>query len=705
MVDSRGEAPRIHATNSALGFYCNDTRYLSIWETTVNGGAGIPLAHELRFGGNTLVLSMTNRDLPALGSEERIPRDTFLIRRILTLVEDQLFEILAIRNFAQRPHTIQLEQWIGTRHDDLFEVRGFPRHKRGRQLAPEEFPEGDGRVTVLQTEGLDSRIRKTFVQQLFPAEKIRLSPGVLGSFSRVEIPAKGDALFKTQVSFDRPTSGRLRGQPFAALEVTQALDLIAQPAERKLHAGFRIETDNAIVNRSIENARMDLHMLLTLEGDHVLYPYAGIPWFSAPFGRDGILTAYQMLPWHPTLARGVLDYVFQTLGTRRDDFTDEQPGKVFHELRRGEMAATREIPFIPYYGSVDATPLALILLHEYVAWTLDLERLREWWPAALRALEWIERWGDPAQDGFLQYAQLSPRGLINQGWKDSHDSIMHRDGALAVAPIRLCEVQGYAFRARVGMSALARLLGYSDLSQRLRLDALQLRSRFIEHYWDAARGSIHLALDRDLRPCEVLSSNMGHCLWSGILDPTQAESVGGHLMSPALFSGHGIRTLADTELAYNPLSYHNGSVWPHDNSITLEGFRNYNQLHRLETLAQSMIGVLESSDDFRLPELFCGFRKRGNEPPIPYEVACKPQAWAAGSIFLMLKSMLGLSMDTDQSHVVFHSPLLTQRIQWMDIHGLTGRDWEMDVMIRRGSNGTSVDVQRRHGQVRVLTVK
>jgi glycogen debranching enzyme len=340
-----------------------------------------------------------------------------------------------------------------------------------------------------------------------------------------------------------------------------------------------------------------------------------------------------------------------------------------------------------------------------MTWTMDLERLRRWWPDALRALEWIEKWGDPDGDGFLEYARLSSTGLVNQGWKDSHDSIMHSNGVLAQAPIRLCEVQGYAFRARMGMSELARLLGDEQLSEQLRSRALQLKARFADRFWDPARNAVHLALDGAGDPCAVLSSNMGHCLWTGILDTDQALAVSNHLMGDAMFSGYGIRTLADTEKAYNPLSYHNGSIWPHDCSLIMEGFRRYGQTAELERLAVAMIGVLEASADFRLPELFCGFRRRGIEPPIPYEVACKPQAWAAGSVFLMLKSMLGVSMDLGQSHLAFHSPLLTPKIQTMDIRGLTSRDWEMDLVFRRTRHGTTIDIPRRTGSVRVLTLK
>jgi glycogen debranching enzyme len=369
------------------------------------------------------------------------------------------------------------------------------------------------------------------------------------------------------------------------------------------------------------------------------------------------------------------------------------------------MARTKEVPFIPYYGSIDSTPLCLILLYEYVRWTMDIEKLREWWPEALRAMVWIEKWGDSDGDGFLEYARQAPTGLLNQGWKDSNDSIMHEDGVLAQLPIRLCEVQGYAFRARFAMAGLAKILGKKDLAERFRMEALRLRIRFVERFWDQSRKFVYLALDGQSRPCAVRSSNMGHCLWSEILEHDQARSVAQHLMSNAMFSGYGIRTLADTEIAYNPMSYHNGSIWPHDNSIILEGLRYYGFTGDVEKLALAMIGVIELSEDFRLPELFCGFRKRANVPPVPYEVACKPQAWAAGSIFLMLRAMLGISMDADQQHLVVNSPVLTPRIGHLELIGLHGRDWEVDLTFRRGGGGCLTEVVRKSGNVRIIKVR
>ena len=690
---------------SELGIYFNDTRFIGVWEMTFNGAAPVSLAKELRFSGNTAVFSMTNPDLPRLGESGRIRRDTFLIRRILTLQEDTFYETVEVKNFDDREHTLQVEQWVGSRFDDVFEVRGFPRPRRGKMLAAEESSKDGGLTTILQYEGLDAQIRRTFIHRLFPAEKIRVSPSLTGHFTRISIPSKSTVALKTIVSFDKPSEGKLMGRPYAQISVPEKMEILARDYLVNPLLGLSIITDNALVNKSIENARRDIFTLLTREESGVLYPYAGIPWFSAPFGRDGLITAFQLLPWNSSLAQGVLQYVFETLGTKFDAFTDEQPGKAFHEMRRGEMSRTREVPFIPYYGSVDSTPLALILLHEYIRWTMDLGQLRKWWPFALRALDWIDTSADTNGDGFVGYAMQSTSGLVNQGWKDSGDSVMHRDGRLAEVPIRLCEAQGYAFRARMGMSALARLLGDDVLASRLRLDALKLRARFQEQFWNAEERFVHLALDGKSRPCAVRTSNMGHCLWAQILTGEQARDVAEHLLSDAMFSGFGIRTLADTETAYNPLSYHNGSVWPHDNSIIMEGLRLYGFQKELEKLALGTYAVLESSDDFRLPELFCGFRRRGSEPPVPYQVACKPQAWAAGSIFLMLKSMLGVSMETDQNYLVFNSPLLTDKISTMEIKGLQCRDWEADLILRRGRSGTTVEVTRKTGPLRVLTVK
>lgn len=711
-MDQQGEAPRIYS-GAELGFFYNDTRYLSVWETTYNGQSAVPLARELRFDGNTVIYSMTNRDFPIIGGSSssgisRIPRDTFLIRRIQVLWQDRLFETLEIKNFGDQTYSLQIENWAGGRFDDVFEVRGFQRPRRGKMLAAQEKELGGRRAAVLSYEGLDGLIRNTVIHRLFEFEKIRVSPLLVGIFSRIQIPPKETVALKTVVSFGEFKGLSFFGTDYSELAIADQMAKLSKNYSTSQVIQARVDTDNAIINRAIRSAETDIHTLTTVESGGLQYPYAGIPWFSAPFGRDGLITAYQLLPWHPALARGVLDYAFQCIGKKSDSFTEEELGKVFHEMRRGEMARTREVPFIPYYGSIDSTPLALILLSEYIRWTLDLESLRRWWPDVELALSWLEAQGGPDGEFFLEYKKTSPTGLINQGWKDSHDSVMHRDGKLATAPIRICEAQAYAFRARMGVSDLARLLGRVDQAERLRRHALRLRARFIEKFWDSSRRFIYLALDGEGKPCEVMTSNMGHCLWAEILLQQQARDVASHLMSDPLFSGHGIRTLADFEVAFNPLSYHNGSVWPHDNSLIMEGFRNYGFINELERLVLAFVGVVESSSDFRLPELFCGFRKRGNEAPVPYEVACKPQAWAAGSIFLMIKSMLGVAMDLDQSYLVLNAPLLTPKVGHLEVRGLRCRDWEVDLSVRGSRNGrgaVQVGVVKKNGSPRVLTVR
>jgi glycogen debranching enzyme len=709
LVDGLGEAPRLYTPSSELGFYYNDTRFLNVWEMSINGSTPVPLAQEARFGGSALVISMSNRDLPPLDGKGRIPRDTFLIRRVLALVDDELFETLEIKNFGNELQEIQLEQWVGSRFDDIFEVRGMERAKRGRLLSPTERENGRP-TTILQYEGLDGLVRRTFITRLQPSQRLRdqrsADGGIqIGHVTRLRLQPKQALLIKTIVTFDREPDGKIHGEDFGSMTLGEKMRLLLSNRATSLITPVQFESDNAIFDRSIENAQIDISMLLTRESGGLLYPYAGIPWFSAPFGRDGILTAYQMLPWAPDLAHGVLEYAFNTMGTKDDDFTDEQPGKIFHEMRQGEMARTREVPYIPYFGSVDSTPLALILLYEYVRWTNDLETLRRWWPMALRALDWLSLSTSVDEEGFVFYNRRLPTGLVNQGWKDSHDSVMHEDGKLAHAPIRLCEVQAYSFAARMGMAAMAGALGHRELSARLRLGALELRARFMDAFWVSEENFVALALDGNRVPCRVRASNMGHCLWGQILPAEQAAQVASHLVSPQMFSGYGVRTLAADEAAYNPLSYHNGSVWPHDCSIIMEGLRAYGLRTELELVVGGLLAVLEASDDFRLPELFCGFRRRDDAPPVPYEVACKPQAWAAGSLFLMVKAMLGLSMDIDQPYFSLHSPILPPGVTQLEIRGLRARDSEFNLFLKRSSVGTQVEYRRLSGKVKLMTIR
>ena len=703
VLDSRGEAPRIYS-QSELGVYFKDTRYLSLWEMMIHGHPPTFLSQELRHGGRTIIVSMSNPDLQV--SSVRIPRGTLLLRRVLTLDHDTLFETIDIKNFSNDEFSLDFEFWAGSEFEDIFEVRGFSRIKRGELLDPLFSSDAALTQSVFQYRGLDQLLRQVCIQRLFGAEWIETLPQRGACRVAVKIPKKGTVTLKSIVSFDQVAVPLFKNHGFAEIDLSEKMQLLSDESVNSPFSLLQFDSDNAIFDRAIRVAKTDLEMLLTREEGGEEYPYAGIPWFSAPFGRDGLVTAYQLLPWFPNFARGVLEYVFRHLGQRENTFTEEQPGRVFHEFRRGEMARNREVPYIPYFGTVDATPLALILLHEYVKWTGDRASLTRWWPKALQAMDWIQTWGDSDRDGFIEYQRMSETGLQNQGWKDSHDSVMHQDGTLASAPIRLCEVQAYAYRALWGMAQLSRLQGMSDLSDRFRVRALELKAHFAQFFWDPVKGSVHLALDGNRKPCRVRSSNMGHCLWTQILPPEAAEQVAAHLMSREMFSGYGIRTLANDEVLYNPMSYHNGSIWPHDNSLIMEGFRNYGLLAGLQTQADAFLSVIEATDDFRLPELFCGFRRRGDIPPVPYEVACKPQAWAAGALFLMMKSMLGISKELDQNYLVLNSPLLPASMDVLEIRGLrAGPEGELDLRIWRTQSGTRVETLRKTGDVRVLTVR
>lgn len=686
-----------------LGFYLSDTRYLSHWEMTVNGEQLVYLSHETRGQGNACVFSMTNRDIPSLDGKTRIPRDTLLIRRVLTLYRDTIFEHIEFTNYDVLEHLFEIEQHLGTSFDDIFEVRGMNRLERGKLQTPRPIEHG----VALEYKGLDGVTRTTLVRNENGIAAAEVYGNSATLTSRLRVPGKGRSELKTLITFDRKPDTELYGDNFQTITVSEHLKSIEAARADSYLGSLKMSSDHATFDRCMKTACADVEMLTTLEPSlGLVYPYAGIPWFSAPFGRDGIITAYQTLPFFPKLAKGVLDYVFRTIGTKIDAFTDEEPGKIFHELRRGEMANLKEVPYIPYYGSIDGTPLSLILLGEYVSWTRDTASLREWWPYARKAVEWMDRYGDSDQDGFIEYIKKSPTGLDNQGWKDSHNSVMYHDGVLAEPPIQLCEVQGYAYRARLVMAELAMALGDRDYAESLAKRAARLKQEFRAAFWDTAERYVYLARDGRKQPCKVMSSNQGHCLWTRLLDEQDARDVANHLMSARLFSGYGIRTLAADERAFNPLSYHNGSIWPHDNSLIAEGFRFYGMKNHLQTLSDALFDVVASSDDLRLPELFCGFRRRTDEPPVPYEVACRPQAWAAGSVFLVLKSMLGLLMEIDQKELVFQSPLLPREINELSIEGLRVRDTEFSVMVTRGGHDEChIELTRRSGPMRILVQK
>ncbi|MEX2394660.1 MAG: amylo-alpha-1,6-glucosidase, partial [Actinomycetota bacterium] len=465
----------------------------------------------------------------------------------------------------------------------------------------------------------------------------------------------------------------------------------------------RISTSNEMFNAWVERSLSDMRMLITSTHEGP-FPYGGVPWYACPFGRDSIITAYEMLWLDPTMARSVLAFLAATQATEIDVDRAAQPGKVIHELRSGELAATGEVPFGRYYGSVDATPLFVALAGEYLAHTNDVDFLASIWDPIEAALTWCDTYGDVDGDGFVEY-HGSERGLIQQGWKDSHDSVFHADGAFARPPIALCEVQGYVYWAKRNAARVARALGKLGRAVQLEEQAAILHERFEAVFWVPEIDMYALALDGDKRPCAVRTSNAGHLLLTGIVSDERAKLVATALTSDQLFSGWGIRTLATSETRYGPITYHNGSVWPHDNALIAQGLANYGFKKDVHRIMSALLDASGSFEFHRLPELYCGFPRRPGQGPIGYPLACAPQAWAAGSVFLLLRAALGLSVEAANKRVVLTRPSLPAFLKEVRIQGLRAGDASVDLALHHHDDDVGVNITGRSGDVEVVVVK
>jgi glycogen debranching enzyme len=484
----------------------------------------------------------------------------------------------------------------------------------------------------------------------------------------------------------------------------QAYEAMTTSLQQAKRADCIISTSNEQFNDWLNRSRADLHMMVTDTPDGP-YPYAGVPWFSTPFGRDGIITALAYLWVNPEIARGVLTFLAASQAHEVIPAQDAEPGKILHETRQGEMAALGEIPFQRYYGSVDATPLFVMLASAYYERTGDRAFIEAIWNNIERALMWIDTYGDVDQDGVVEYARHTETGLVHQGWKDSHDAVFHADGSAAEGPIALCEVQGYVFAAKRGAARLAAQLGHTARSEALVQQADTLQERFEKTFWCDEIDAYALALDGHKRACRVLSSNIGHVLYSGIARPERALRVANTLMTPAFFSGWGLCTVAVSEPRYNPMSYHNGSIWPHDNAIIAAGLARYGFKEAVLKLLSGLFDASLFINLHRLPELFCGFNRRPGEGPTLYPVACSPQTWASTAVFMVLQACMGLSLHHSTSQICFRSPLLPSFLEALHLTNLTLGETSVDLLLSRHPQDVSLQVLRRSGDVDIMIVK
>jgi glycogen debranching enzyme len=668
------------------GVFFEGTRFLSELALFIGNSRPLLLSSTVREDNSVFTADLTNVDITQHDHVD-IPRGTLLVTRSKFLYQHVCYEELRISNFGLRPITIPIGLKFNADFADIFEVRGTKRKHHGQMLEPQTSSD----QVTLSYRGLDGRTRLT---------RIECSPEpkrVTAKDFRFEValrPKQVITYYLTVSCLHQSSSNGLRSYD-------KALGLAREELQTTSNRACSVHSSNEQFNDWMRRSLADIQMM-TVGNPEVGYPYAGVPWFSTVFGRDGIITALECLWATPWIAQGVLRYLAETQARAVIPESDAEPGKILHETRRGEMATLGEVPFGRYYGSVDSTPLFIMLAGAYYERTADLEMVQTLWPNIDLALNWIDRYGDRDGDSFVEYSRYSSHGLVQQGWKDSNDSVFHADGSLADPPIALCEVQGYVYAAKRAAARLAAALEKFDRADSLEAQARDLKTRFEEAFWCDDLHTYALALDGDKKPCRVRASNPGHCLYSKIVTAERAALVTETLLSAQCFNGWGVRTVGSEEARYNPVSYHNGSVWPHDNAIIAAGIARYGRRDLAARLLASFLDVSIFVDLHRLPELFCGLERRAGEGPTRYPVACAPQAWASGAIYMMLEACLGISINAKQQQVAFDKPWLPEVLPFVEVKDLKIGVASVNLAFWRRAEKVQVEVTNRRGDVEIL---
>ncbi|PLZ00328.1 amylo-alpha-1,6-glucosidase [Burkholderia sp. WAC0059] len=663
------------------GLFVNDTRMLSSLRLTFGGRAPSLLSGSVSSDNTAFTAHLTNRPLPLLGGAST-PEGVIHVERLRVLSGTAMTEAIELTNYGTSDAVVPLSVSFASDFRDMFEVRGLKREQRGT-VEPPRVEDGCVRLGYIGLDRMARRVRIAFS----PSPKKLLADRADYS---VELPAQTCVSVYLSVSVEVepiaqavlapagasagasvPAAGVATHRPATpvgrAAVRTALVDAHLAMRERR-RASARVRSSNPLFNDWINRSLADLN-LLTTELPTGPYPYAGIPWFSTPFGRDAVITSLQTLWLQPALARGVLRFLAAHQAQENSAFRDAAVGKIMHEMRRGEMAATNEVPFALYYGGVDTTPLFVVLAGAYAVRTGDLALIDELWPALERAIGWVAGVCERNPLGLLDYRRESEGGLANQGWKDSHDSVFHADGRFPDGPIALVEVQAYASAAFETMAQFAAQRGLAGEAARYSADAAKIRACVETQYWMPESGFYGIALDGHGELCRVLASNAGHLLAFGLPDPERGNAVAAMLESALFHTGWGVRTLAAGQARFNPMAYHNGSVWPHDNALVARGLARYGRRDSAVRLLQALFEAAVNFD-MRLPELFCGFPRRRGEPPTAYPVACLPQAWAAGSPLMMLEACLGMTIDAAKREVRIEQPMLPEGIDWLEIGDL-----------------------------------
>jgi glycogen debranching enzyme len=684
LFDVYGDALEIE--RSPTGIFHHDTRHLSRLVLAVEGHRPLMLSSTVQPDNVVLDVDLTNPDVFA-GDTRVLEKDTFHIARTKFLWEGSCHELFTVSSYAEKRARLRLTLDYGADFADMFEIRGHPRARRGAVHAEMRGPA----EVAFVYESLDGVPRTT--RLCFSPAPDRLGPEraeydlQLGARERRAIAVTVHCLHDEA----HPAAGRFFGIMRRARKSRAAVR----------EGGAAIRSSSTAFNGVLSRAQADLAMLTT-DTPHGPYPYAGVPWFTTAFGRDGLITALQMLWLDPSIARGVLRFLAAHQASTEDAASDREPGKILHEVRECELARLGEVPFRRYYGSVDSTPLFVALAGLYWERTHDRDTLEAIWPNVRAGLEWIARYGDRDGDGFVEYERRKESGLRNQGWKDSEDSVMHADGRLAQGPIALCEVQAYVYLAKRLAARVAADVADHSLAAELRNSAQTLKARFEAAFWCEDLGTYALALDGSKDPCRVRSSNAGHVLFAGLASPERAHRLAQGLTGRDFFTGWGIRTLSSRERRFNPTSYHNGSIWPHDNALIGLGLAHYGHSAQALALTTALFDAASEMPLRRIPELFCGFERKRDKAPTLYPVACAPQAWAAASPVALLQACLGMEIDAAGGKLALRRPHLPPFLDWLEIRRLQVGDAHLDLLVRRDADqSVAVSLLSRTGAAEV----
>lgn len=675
LTDTKGNIPENH--HYGLGLYTKDTRFLSKLDLRINGEEPILLSSDAAENYVAKVL-LTN---PHMENEEGLIlwRESVEIERTRFIYDDVLYETVKVKNYYPKPISFDISVHMDVDFSDMFIVRGFQTGNIGHR-------------TGQTIEG------RSLSYHYIGADEVKRSTKVSWDKDAKQVSEQGDITFQFNLDHEVEETFTLMIQP--QIGVTGNKEIMARDeAVKQLENSYtqwndkitKVQTDYTPLQRLVDRGVGDLRVLLTDLG-YGQFPVAGLPWFGVPFGRDSLIAALQMLPFYPEVAKGTLFTMAAKQGKNVDPFRDEQPGKIMHEIRFGELAETGQIPFTPYYGTIDATPLFLVLLTEYVKWTGELGIVQQLQENIDAALNWINQYGDRDGDGFVEYYQEASKGISNQGWKDSGDSIVHRNGDYAEAPIALSEVQGYVYQAKLGIASLFEKLGNDDKAVTLRTEAEQLKAKFEEAFWMNDTKFYAIALDKEKQQVGTITSNPGHVLFSGMLSEERAGAVVETLVSDKMFSGYGIRTMGVGEAGYNPMSYHDGSIWPHDNSMILLGMSKLGYEQEVNVVIDGLIKAADAFEYDRLPELYCGYDKERGQP-VKYPVACSPQAWAAGTPLVFIQSLLGLFPNSLEQEIHL-SPNLLENMNFLKVEDISIGSGRLSVKVTRSDDNIHVEIEK-----------